>query len=133
MPPRLSLIAAVLLVVVGLRQQPPERLARHQPPRRRQAPSPLRAAVAVRRALRRAPTSTPSTTRSRSRSSQIRGLEPSATVERRFIDEDELRTLITEQFDEETPPEYIAATERLYKALGLIPDDADLRDLTSTS
>jgi hypothetical protein len=51
-------------------------------------------------------------------------------VERRFIDEDELRTLITEQVDEETPPEYIAATERLYKALGLIPDDANLRELT---
>jgi hypothetical protein len=38
--------------------------------------------------------------------------------------------MITEQFDEETPPEYVAANERLYKALGLIPADADLRDLT---
>lgn len=61
---------------------------------------------------------------------EIRGLEPEREVERRFIDEDELRTLITEQVDEETPPEYIAATERLYKALGLIPDDANLRELT---
>jgi hypothetical protein len=60
----------------------------------------------------------------------IRGLEPSREVERRFIDEVELRTMITEMVDEETPPEYIAATERLYKALGLIPLDADLRELT---
>jgi hypothetical protein len=61
---------------------------------------------------------------------EIRGLEPTEEVERRIIDEDELRTLITEQFDEETPPEYVEANERLYKALGLIAPDANLRDLT---
>ena len=60
----------------------------------------------------------------------IRGLEPERDVTRRVIDETELRTMITEQFDEETPPAYVAANERLYKALGLIPADADLRDLT---
>jgi hypothetical protein len=38
--------------------------------------------------------------------------------------------MITEQFDEETPPAYVAAVERLYKALELIPAEADLRDLT---
>ena len=31
--------------------------------------------------------------------------------------------MITEMFDEDTPPAYLAANERLYKALGLIPDD----------
>jgi hypothetical protein len=61
---------------------------------------------------------------------EIRGLEPTEDVRRRVIDEDELRTLITEQFDEETPPDYVAANERLYKALGLIAPDANLRDLT---
>src|SRR5207344_2434653 len=60
----------------------------------------------------------------------IRGLKASRAVERQFISSDELRTMLTEQFDKETPREYIAATERLYKALGLIPADADLRDLT---
>ncbi|HEX5148632.1 MAG TPA: hypothetical protein VFW02_06085, partial [Candidatus Limnocylindrales bacterium] len=60
----------------------------------------------------------------------IRGLEPKRDVARQFIDEAELRTLITEQFDAETPPAYLAATERLYKALDLIPADTDLRDLT---
>lgn len=61
---------------------------------------------------------------------QIRGLEPTREVTRRFINEDELREMITEMFDEETPPEYVAATERLYKAFDLIPADADLRELT---
>ena len=61
---------------------------------------------------------------------EIRGLRPERTVARKVIDEAELRTMITEQFDEETPPEYVAASDRLYKALGLIPADADLRTLT---
>ena len=29
--------------------------------------------------------------------------------------------MITQQFDKDTPPAYLAANERLYKALGLIP------------
>lgn len=61
---------------------------------------------------------------------EIRGLQPTRDVPRRFIDEAELRTMITEQFDAETPPDYLAGTERLYKALDLLPADADLRDLT---
>jgi hypothetical protein len=60
----------------------------------------------------------------------IRGLQTSRKVERQIITEDELRAMITEQFDKETPPEYLAANERLYKALGLIPAAASLRDLT---
>ena len=38
--------------------------------------------------------------------------------------------MLTEEYDKETPAAYVAATERLYKALGLIPADASLRDLT---
>ena len=38
--------------------------------------------------------------------------------------------MITEMFDEDTPPAYLAANERLYKALGLIPATSDLRDLS---
>lgn len=60
----------------------------------------------------------------------IRGLAQVRPVERQFIDEAELRVLITEIFDEETPPEYLAAVDRLYKALGLIPASSDLRDLS---
>ena len=61
---------------------------------------------------------------------EIRGLQPKREVARQFIDETELRTMITEQFDKDAPPEYVAGTERLYKAMELIPADANLRDLT---
>ena len=61
---------------------------------------------------------------------EIRGLKPTSPVDRQVVDESQLRTLITQLFDEETPPAYLAANERLYKALGLIPSDAKLRDLT---
>ena len=61
---------------------------------------------------------------------EIRGLKPTRPVDRQVVDESQLRTLITQLFDEETPPAYLAANERLYKALGLIPIDAKLRDLT---
>ncbi len=60
----------------------------------------------------------------------IRGLDPTRDVTRRVIDAAELRTMMTEQFDEDAPPDYVAANEQFYKALGLIPADSDLRDLT---
>ena len=61
---------------------------------------------------------------------EIRGLTKTREVQRQIIDEDELRQTMTELFDEESPPGYVAATERLYKALDLIPADANLRELT---
>jgi hypothetical protein len=61
---------------------------------------------------------------------EIRGLRPKREVARQVIDEAELRSMITEQFNAETPPAYLAATERLYKALDLLSGDADLRELT---
>ncbi len=60
----------------------------------------------------------------------IRGLQPKHPVARQFIDASELRTLLTTEFDQDTPPAYLAGTERLYKALGLIPADASLRTLS---
>jgi len=59
----------------------------------------------------------------------IRGLEPKGPVERGVLDEAELRARITALFDKDSPPEIVAANERLYKALGLVPDEADLRGL----
>ncbi len=38
--------------------------------------------------------------------------------------------MLTELYDKDNSPEYVAALERLYKALGLVPADASLRDLT---
>jgi hypothetical protein len=60
----------------------------------------------------------------------LRGLEPTGQVERRTIDEAELKTQIEQLYREESPPELIAANERFYKALDLLPDDASLEDLT---
>ena len=61
---------------------------------------------------------------------QIRGLQPTRAVPRQLISEAELRTMLTQQFDEQTPPAYLAANERLYKALGLMPQDGNLRSLS---
>jgi len=61
---------------------------------------------------------------------EIRGLNPSHPVPRQSIDQTESRTMMTEEFDRESPPDYVAANEQLYKALGLIPADSSLRDLT---
>jgi hypothetical protein len=60
----------------------------------------------------------------------LRGLQPKRPVERQLIDEAELRTMITQQFDEETPAAYLAANERFYKALALIPASSNLRTLS---
>jgi hypothetical protein len=51
-------------------------------------------------------------------------------VARQFIDPAELRTLLTQMFDQDTPPSYVAGTEQLYRALGLIPAGTDLRTLS---
>jgi hypothetical protein len=59
----------------------------------------------------------------------IRGLEPKQDVERRTIDPDELAELIAGQIDEEYPAGYLPAVQRLYVALGLIPEGDDLEAL----
>ena len=60
----------------------------------------------------------------------IRGLQPTAKVGREIIDEDQLREILTADYDKDSPPAYVAANERLYKALGLLPEDADLKAMT---
>lgn len=60
----------------------------------------------------------------------IRGLKPTAAVDREIIDEPRLRDLLTAMYDEDNTPAVVAANERLYKALGLIPADASLRALS---
>ena len=60
----------------------------------------------------------------------MRGLEPNGPVDRRTIDEAELKKQIEQLYHEESPPELIAANERFYKALDLLPADASLEDLT---
>jgi hypothetical protein len=60
----------------------------------------------------------------------IRGLESTVALDREIIDEARLLQLATEQYDKDSPPAYVAANERIYKALGLIPQDMDLRATT---
>lgn len=60
----------------------------------------------------------------------LRGLEPTAKVGREIIDAVRLREMLTDDFDESNPPASVAASERVYKALGLLPEDASLRTLS---
>jgi hypothetical protein len=60
----------------------------------------------------------------------IRGLESTVALDREVIDEARLVELSTQSFDEDNPPAYTAAYERMFKALGLIPQDMDLRATT---
>lgn len=60
----------------------------------------------------------------------IRGLRPTAKVGREIIDADQLREMLTADYDKDSPPAYVAANERLYKALGLLPKDADLKKMS---
>lgn len=58
----------------------------------------------------------------------LRGLDP-VDVPRTTIGEAELAQMTAEDFDKDNPESYVLAVERLYKALGLMPEDASLRDL----
>jgi hypothetical protein len=60
----------------------------------------------------------------------LRGLEPKSNVKRVTLDEAQLGAEMEQLYHEETPPELVAANERFYKALDLLPADASLEDLT---
>jgi hypothetical protein len=59
----------------------------------------------------------------------IRGLQPTAEVPNRFLGEAELKAELQESFDEDNPAATVRAFEDLYKHLGLLPADSDLRGL----
>ena len=59
---------------------------------------------------------------------ELRGLDP-VDVPRTTIDEAELATRTAADFDKDNPEAYVLAIERLYKALGLMPEADSLRDL----
>src|SRR6476660_8075500 len=60
----------------------------------------------------------------------LRQLQAKQKVQREVIDEATLKTMLAAEQAKQTPPEVVAANERLYKALGLLPADADLNALT---
>jgi beta-lactam-binding protein with PASTA domain len=59
----------------------------------------------------------------------VRGLEAGQDVEYRFITPQEFRREFRRRFDQENPPDRVAAEEQMLKRLGLLPADADLRQL----
>jgi hypothetical protein len=59
---------------------------------------------------------------------ELRGLKP-VDVKRETIDGEALKAFNVESFDEDNPPDYVAASERLYKAFGLMEPDQSLRQL----
>jgi hypothetical protein len=59
----------------------------------------------------------------------IRGLEPTSDVPYRQVAPREFRRELRRLFDAKNPPERVAAEEDLLKRLGLLPPDADLRQL----
>ena len=61
--------------------------------------------------------------------SEIRGLDSPDRVEPTVIDRETVTKDLLEEFDTDNPPEQIAVTERIYKALGLLKPDDSLRDL----
>jgi hypothetical protein len=60
----------------------------------------------------------------------MRGLTQTAKVARQVIDATQLRTMLTAEYDKDTPPAYVAAYARSLKALDLLAPDADLRALS---
>ena len=60
---------------------------------------------------------------------QLRGITATTPVERGVFDKPGLCAYIAEGFSKDNPPELVAGTEGLYKALGLMPHDGSLKDL----
>lgn len=60
---------------------------------------------------------------------EIRGLDEQRPVEPEVLDEAALGEYVRAEFDEQNPPEYVAAYDRLLKHLGLVPPDADVQEL----
>jgi hypothetical protein len=59
----------------------------------------------------------------------IRGLQPKATVDPKILDDAGIRKLTADSFAKDNPPATVAANERIMKAFGLLPPDANLADL----
>lgn len=59
----------------------------------------------------------------------IRGLDAPERVDPKIIDADELRANLEADFEKSNPEAQVLIGERVYKALGLLPDDASLEDI----
>ena len=59
----------------------------------------------------------------------LRGLDQKTAVERDVLDDAGLRAYITNSFNQDNPASLVTATEHLYKALLLLPQDASLQGM----
>jgi hypothetical protein len=59
----------------------------------------------------------------------IRGLEEKKPVEPTVVSPEEMTEVLRTSFDEDYPPDQVAADERMYHALGLLPKDDKLADV----
>jgi hypothetical protein len=59
----------------------------------------------------------------------LRGITASAPVQRNTLDQQGLCAFLRQSFTKENPPEYVAATEQLYKQLGLMDQGASLQSV----
>jgi hypothetical protein len=59
----------------------------------------------------------------------IRGLEETKPVEPTVVSPEEMTEVLQTSFDEDYPPDQVAADERMYHGLGLLPKDAKLADV----
>ena len=131
---RLTVLATVLLVAVlaacnsASPTPSPEPSPTAPPPSAAAVPSPSEAPSA-------APSSEPTAADSiydeiEQEVATLRGLQPTEKVARKTLDAAQLAAEMEKLYHEESPPELVAANERFYKALDLLPPDASLGDLT---
>ena len=132
---RLTVLATVLLVAVlvaacnsATPTPSPEASPTAAPPSAAPSPTPSEAPAA-------APSSVPTAAdpiydEIEQEVAALRGLQPTGDVARTTLDEAQLAEEMEKLYHEESPPELVAANERFYKALGLLPTDASLGDLT---
>ncbi|HSL76451.1 MAG TPA: hypothetical protein VK867_05860 [Candidatus Limnocylindrales bacterium] len=59
----------------------------------------------------------------------LRGLEEKTPIEPTIVSPEEITDVIRTSFDEDYPPEEVAADERLYHGLGLLAKDVKLKDV----
>ncbi len=95
------------------------------------APSPTTAASVSPTTAVASPSADPATVYAEieSQVQAIRGLTATKPVDPKLLDEAQLKANITASFEKDNPPDVIAANERLYRLLGLIPAGTSLKDL----
>jgi hypothetical protein len=60
---------------------------------------------------------------------EIRDLRAKSPVEPKLLDEPTLKANVAASFEKDNPPARVAADERIYQLLGLMPEGASLKDL----